>query len=100
MESRWNPGLRNRVERIMILVPVSRDYVRQLEPERRSVFDYSDDLVPLCSGTWCRGCCPIQDSSGAGQRGSVHVIAHNLCVLVRSIFERPQSKAADPTSMV
>ena len=31
----------------MVLVPVSLDYVRQLQPERIAVFDYSDDLIPL-----------------------------------------------------
>jgi hypothetical protein len=29
----------------MLLVPVSLNYVRHLEPDRMAVFDYSDDLV-------------------------------------------------------
>ena len=31
----------------MVLVPVSLDYVRQLQPDRIAVFDYNDDLIPL-----------------------------------------------------
>lgn len=31
----------------MVLVPVSLDYVRGLEPNHIAVFDYSDDLIPL-----------------------------------------------------
>ena len=30
----------------MVLVPVSLDYVRRLEPDQIAVFDYSDDLIP------------------------------------------------------
>ena len=31
----------------MILVPVSLDYVRQLEPDRIALVYYSEDLIPL-----------------------------------------------------
>jgi hypothetical protein len=30
----------------MVLVPVSLEYVRRLEPDQIAVFDYSDDLIP------------------------------------------------------
>jgi len=31
----------------MVLVPISLEYVRRLEPDQIAVIDYSEDLIPL-----------------------------------------------------